>query len=91
MKQIENFLGEDHALIFLRLGLDGVQPYGKLSTYSLTPLMTKIYNLPQAVRSQNDNLFLTGIIPGPKKPPTPDIYIELFLKEITQSWQCTCT
>ncbi|XP_073126852.1 uncharacterized protein [Henckelia pumila] len=74
----------------LRLGLatDGFNPFGDLSSrYSCWPVILVNYNLPPLMCMSKENLMLTLLIPGPKKPGNDiDVYLEPLVEDLKELW-----
>ena len=72
----------------LRLGLaaDGFNPFRNLSsTHSTWPVVLVTYNLPPWKCMSKDNLMLTLLIPGPKRPGNDiDVYLQPLIEDLNE-------
>lgn len=58
---------KDSRDILLGLSSDGISLF-KVGGFSVTPILLINYNFPQTERYKDENMYVLGIIPGPKKP-----------------------
>ncbi|KJA14683.1 hypothetical protein HYPSUDRAFT_94559, partial [Hypholoma sublateritium FD-334 SS-4] len=77
--------GSEARLVF-SLSVDSFNPFGnKIAKQSVssTGIWLVLLNLPPNVRHLPENLYLTGIIPGPNKPSLTDMnhYLQLVVNE----------
>lgn len=74
----------------VRLGLatDGFNPFNNIAkSYSCWPVVLTIYNLPPWLCMSEENLMLTLLIPGPKKPGNDiDIYLQPLIDDLIELW-----
>ena len=78
LKKGERFLPgpPDETRLAFSLSMDSFNPYHMKEakqTVSSTAIWLTLLNLPPHLRYRPDNMFLAGIIPGPKKPSLSDI------------------
>jgi len=70
----------------LRLGLatDGFNPFGNMNTtYSMWPVLVKVYNLPPWSCTAASNCIMALLIPGPKSPGKDfDIFLQPLIEEL---------
>jgi len=71
-------------LFYLSIGIDGVQCF-KEAEYSVTPIAIKLWNLHPEERTSRDFVFITALIPGPKKPKSYSPYLLAIVNEISMS------
>ncbi|KAJ3507192.1 hypothetical protein NLJ89_g6446 [Agrocybe chaxingu] len=77
-------------LIF-SLSVDSFDPLGNKAasqSISSTGIWLVLLNLPWHLRHRPENMYLAGIIPGPKKPSTEEInsYVQLLVEELLLLW-----
>ncbi|XP_028216513.1 uncharacterized protein LOC114398517 [Glycine soja] len=75
----------------LRLGLamDGMNPYGNLSTnHSSWPVLLFIYNLPLWLCMKRKYVMLSMMIPGPRQPGNDiDVYLRPLIDDLRKLWE----
>jgi hypothetical protein len=79
----------------LRLGLatDGFNPFGNMNTsYSMWPVLLKVYNLPPWACTDASNCIMALLIPGPKSPGKDfDIFLEPLIEDLLELWKGVST
>ena len=75
--------------VAVALSADGFNPYGMSAcTYSCWPLFVIPMNLPPGVCMQQQNMFLSLIIPGPEYPgKNMSVYMEPLVDDLLLAWQ----
>ena len=75
----------------LRLGLalDGMNPFGNLSTnHNSWPILLMIYNLPPWLCITRKYIMLCMMIVGPRQPRNDiDVYLTLLIEDLTKLWE----
>jgi len=75
----------------LRLGLatDGFNPFGNMNTtYSMWPVLVKVYNLPPWSCTDSSNCIMALLILGPKSPGKDfDIFLEPLIEDLLKLWE----
>ncbi len=66
--------------IVLSLNIDGFQPWKRVS-YSMTPFVFMILNLPENLRHRAEYLLLAALMPGPKKLPL-QLFLDFIVDEL---------
>jgi len=70
----------------LRLGLatDGFNPFGNMNTtYSMWPVLVKVYNLPPWSCTAASNCIMALLIPGPKSLGKDfDVFLQPLIEEL---------
>ena len=74
--------------VYLGLCTDGFSPFGMSGRqYSLWPVILTPYNLPPDMCMEQEFLFLTILIPGPKHPKRSlDVFLQPLIEELKQLW-----
>ena len=74
--------------VYLGLCTDGFSPFGMSGRqYSLWPVILTPYNLPPDMCMEQEFLFLTILIPGPKHPKRSlDVFLQQLIEELKQLW-----
>jgi hypothetical protein len=68
--------------LVLSLGIDPFVPWTNQQSYSITPFMLMVLNLPENLRHKHENLILFGVAPGKKKPANLQPYLALLVEEL---------
>jgi len=86
------FLRKDNKLrLLFSLAVDGFNPFGMKvtkGTSSVTGIYMACLNLPADIRYNTENMYLCGVIPGPKKPSLEQInnFIRPLVNELLEFW-----
>ena len=74
--------------VYLGLSTDGFSPFGMSGRqYSLWPVILTPYNLPPDMCMEQEFLFLTILIPGPKHPKRSlDVFLQPLIQELQSLW-----
>lgn len=86
------FLRKDNKLwLLFSLAADGFNPFGMKvakGTSSVTGIYMACLNLPADIRYNTENMYLCGVIPGPKKPSLEQInnFIRPLVNELLEFW-----
>ena len=79
----------------LRLGLatDGFNPFGNMNTtYSMWPVLVKVYNLPPWSCTAASNCIMALLIPGPKSLGKDfDVFLQPLIEELLKLWEGVST
>jgi len=79
----------------LRLGLatDGFNPFGNMNTtYSMWPVLVRVYNLPPWSCTDASNCYMSLLIPGPKSPGKDfDIFLQPLIEDLLKLWEGVST
>jgi len=82
--------GDELRLVF-SLNVDGFNPFGMkvAKGTSFTGIYMACLNLPADIQHDTDNMYLCGIIPGPKKPSLEQInnFLRPLVDELLQFWE----
>ena len=79
------FLSEPNNLVLI-MNFDFSQPY-KHVNYSVGALYCVIMNLPRGICYKQENVILTGLIPGPQEPEHDiNTFLEPFVDELLKFW-----
>ena len=70
--------------IVLALCIDAFVPWPDRTSYSITPIMLQVLNLPENIRHKFQNCILYGVVPGPHKPKTLQPYLALLVDELLE-------
>ena len=82
----KSFLASPRNCVFM-LNVDWFQPF-KHSVYSVGVLYMVLMNLPRAERFKPENVFLVGIIPGPREPKgNINSYLQPLVAELNLLWK----
>lgn len=66
----------------LMLAVDGFPLFDLKLGYSVTPILAVALNLPPHLRGKYANIFLLGIVPGPKKPKNLQPYLDIIVDDL---------
>lgn len=64
------------------MGVDPFVPWKNQQSYSITPFMFMVLNLPENLRHKYKHLVLFGVAPGKKKPANLQPYLALIVAEL---------
>ncbi|XP_066341736.1 uncharacterized protein [Miscanthus floridulus] len=73
----------------LSLAIDGFNPFGNMNTsYSMWPVLVKVYNLPPWSCTDASNCIMALLIPGPKSPGKDfDVFLEPLIEDLLKLWE----
>ncbi|KAG2224434.1 hypothetical protein INT45_002973 [Circinella minor] len=76
---------DEHCSLLLTLNIDWFGPFLN-STYSVGAIYLTINNLPRSERFKTENVFLVGVMPGPREARTSDIknYLQSLVDELLE-------
>jgi len=80
---------EDARNLRLSLATDGFNPFGNMNTsYSMWPVLVKVYNLPPWSCTDASNCIMALLIPGPKSPGKDfDVFLEPLIEDLLKLWE----
>ncbi|KAL5015772.1 hypothetical protein ScPMuIL_005361 [Solemya velum] len=81
----DGYFGRSLTGLSFALELDGVNPFHNIGvTYSMTPIMLTLLNLPRHIRNSFENINLVGIIPGKGSAESPNLdpFVEILVDEL---------
>jgi hypothetical protein len=67
--------------------IDAFAPWVDKQSYSITPIMFQVLNLPENLRHKPNYMVLAGIIPGPKKAKSIQPYLAIIVDELLQLYR----
>lgn len=74
--------------VLLAFSTDGTNPFKGMGTdYSMWPFIFEVLNLPESMRYQANHMLLAGIVPGPKKPSSLNVYLEHVVQELLKLYE----
>ena len=81
--------GGDPRNLRLGLALDGMNPFGSLSTnHSSWPILLMIYNLPHLLSIKRKYIMLCMMIVGPRKPGNDiNVYLTPLIEDLRKLWE----
>ena len=81
-----DFLNVPYNLAFM-LNIDWFEPF-QHSPYSVGVIYLALLNLPRSLRFKWENIFVVGIIPGPKEPSTNiNSYLSPLVNDLLELWE----
>ena len=85
-EQYPVFFKEPRNLV-LGIAADSFNPWGlRSSSYSITPVLIIVYNLPMELATKNAFMLLTLMIPGKRQVKNMDIFLQPLVDELKTLW-----
>ena len=83
--EYQNFLNSPNCFL-LALNVDWFEPFER-GVYAVGAIYLTVLNLPRNIRYKPENIFLVGIIPGPKEPQlTINSYLTPLVIDLKNGW-----